>query len=119
MVTSAICDLNRRPRRGRGHDLVASLPAQWPKYVGAGACLTGAYGLVLVAVKHAPVGYVATLRESSVVMGAAMGWLLLHEPLGGRRLVSSAGDRVRTRRPRRVPMMASLRPIADWSVRTT
>ena len=34
-------------------------------------------------------GYVATLRESSVVLGAAMGWLLLHEPLGGRRLVSS------------------------------
>ncbi len=40
--------------------------------------------------KHAPVGYVATLRESSVVIGALMGWLLLHEPLGRHRLMSSA-----------------------------
>ena len=55
----------------------------------AGTCLTAAYGLVLVAVQHAPVGYVATLRESSVVIGALLGWLLLQEPLGGRRLVSS------------------------------
>ena len=39
---------------------------------------------------RAPVGYVAMLRESSVVVGAAMGWLVLREPLGGRRLVSSA-----------------------------
>ena len=32
---------------------------------------------------------VAVLRESSVVFGAAVGWLVLHEPLGGRRLVSA------------------------------
>jgi drug/metabolite transporter (DMT)-like permease len=74
---------------GRGPDLVGSLPEAWGRYLVSGACLTAAYGLVLVAVKHAPVGYVATLRESSVVLGALMGWLMLHEPLGGRRVVSS------------------------------
>jgi drug/metabolite transporter (DMT)-like permease len=75
--------------RGRGPALAASLSGSWRQYVAAGLCLTSAYGLVMVAVKHAPVGYVATLRESSVVIGAALGWLLLKEPLGGRRLVSS------------------------------
>ena len=90
MVTSAIAVSAVALTRGRGSDLVASLGTQWPKYAVAGACVTGAYGLVLVAVKHAPVGYVATLRESSVVIGALMGWLLLHEPLGRHRLMSSA-----------------------------
>jgi drug/metabolite transporter (DMT)-like permease len=75
--------------RGRGPDLLASVRFAWARYLVSGACLTAAYGLVLVAVKHAPVGYVATLRESAVVLGALMGWLLLREPLGGRRLLSS------------------------------
>ena len=75
--------------RGRGPALVASIPTNWRTYVGAGFCLTAAYSLVMVAVRHAPVGYVATLRESSVVIGALMGWLWLHEPLGRRRLMSS------------------------------
>jgi len=75
--------------RGRGADLVGSVPTAWRQYVVSGACLTAAYGLIMIAVQHAPVGYVATLRESSVVLGALLGWLLLKEPLGGRRLVSS------------------------------
>jgi multidrug transporter EmrE-like cation transporter len=33
---------------------------------------------------------VATLRESSVVLGALVGWLFLKERLGAGRLVSSA-----------------------------
>ena len=45
--------------------------------------------MVLAAVRLAPVGYVAALRESSVVLGAVGGWLLLHERLGRARLVSS------------------------------
>jgi drug/metabolite transporter (DMT)-like permease len=45
--------------------------------------------MVLAAVRLAPVGYVAALRESSVVLGAAAGWLLLHERLGRVRVVSS------------------------------
>ena len=76
--------------RGRGGAFVASVPRMWPRYLVSGICLATSYSLVLVALRFASVGYVATLRESSVVLGAALGWLLLKERLGGRRLVSSA-----------------------------
>lgn len=76
--------------RGRGPDFVRTIPTAWPRYAFAGACLAAAYSIVLVAVRLAPVGYVATLRESSVVLGAGLGWLLLREELGPRRTVSSA-----------------------------
>ena len=45
--------------------------------------------MVLAGVRLAPVGYVAALRESSVVLGAGAGWLFLHERLGRARLVSA------------------------------
>jgi drug/metabolite transporter (DMT)-like permease len=68
---------------------VASVRVSWPRHLVSGICLATAYSIVLVAVRYASVGYVATLRESSVVLGAALGWLLLKERLGGRRLVSA------------------------------
>ena len=75
--------------RGRGGALVATIRTSWSRYLLSGLCLTGAYSLVLVAVRFAPVGYVATLRESSVVLGAFAGWVLLGERLARRRLVSA------------------------------
>lgn len=75
--------------RGRGGDFARSFAGSWRRYLLTGILLTGAYGLVLVAVRHAPVGYVATLRESSVVLGALLGWLVLGEALGRRRTISS------------------------------
>jgi drug/metabolite transporter (DMT)-like permease len=45
--------------------------------------------MVLTGARLAPVGYVAALRESSVVLGAAAGWLFLHERLGRARLASA------------------------------
>jgi len=75
--------------QGRMRDALRSAKTDWRRHLVSGVCLTLAYSLVLVAVRFAPIGYVATLRESSVVMGAAAGWLLLHERMGGRRLVSS------------------------------
>jgi len=75
--------------RGRGPAFARTIAAGWRRYALSGLCLTGAYGIVLVAVRLAPVGYVATLRESSVVIGALIGWLLLGEALGGRRTLSS------------------------------
>jgi drug/metabolite transporter (DMT)-like permease len=75
--------------RHRGPVFVASVRTSWRRHLVSGICLATAYSLVLVAVRYASVGYVATLRESSVVLGAALGWLLLHERLGGRRLVSA------------------------------
>ncbi|HWJ61199.1 MAG TPA: EamA family transporter [Acidimicrobiales bacterium] len=75
--------------RGRGPALVAAFPEAWRSWAVAGGCSAVAYALVVVALRYAPVGYVAMLRESSVVLGAAAGWLILKEPLGGKRLVSS------------------------------
>jgi multidrug transporter EmrE-like cation transporter len=57
---------------------------------GAGLAALAAYAFVLAAVRHAPVGYVTALRESSVVIGAFAGWRLLHEPPGAARVVSSS-----------------------------
>jgi drug/metabolite transporter (DMT)-like permease len=76
--------------RRRTRAFVATLPTMWRRYLAAGAALTVAYTLVLVAVRSAPVGYVTMLRESSVVIGALAGWLLLKEQLGRSRVVSSA-----------------------------
>lgn len=75
--------------RGRWTALRAASAQRWPVNVGAGAATVAAYGLVLIAVRHAPVGYVTALRESSVVLAALAGWRLLGEGLGRARLVSS------------------------------
>lgn len=75
--------------RGRATALAAAAPGSWGRWTVAGALSAAAYTLVLIAVRSAPVGYVTMLRESSVVLGALAGWLLLRERLGGRRLASS------------------------------
>lgn len=75
--------------RGRGRALVRAAPGAWSRWAFAGACSAVAYTVVLIAVRSAPVGYVTMLRESSVVLGALAGWVLLHERLGARRLASS------------------------------
>jgi len=75
---------------GRGGEMRPAVRADWRRYLVGGACATVAYSMVLAAGRLAPVGYVAALRESSVVLGAAAGWLLLHERLGRHRLGSSA-----------------------------
>jgi len=76
--------------RGRGGELVRYLrTAQRWRVIAGGLASVLAYSMVLAAVRLAPVGYVAALRESSVVLGAALGWLLLHERLGRARLASS------------------------------
>jgi drug/metabolite transporter (DMT)-like permease len=48
-----------------------------------------AYVLVLRAMQLAPVALVAAARESSIVVGAAFGWLVLREPRPARRLVGA------------------------------
>ncbi|MEZ5323141.1 MAG: EamA family transporter [Microthrixaceae bacterium] len=75
--------------RGRGPRLAAHLRTSWHRAVLAGLFLDAAYALVLIAVRHAPVGQVAMLREASVVMGAGIGWIVLHERMGAARVRSS------------------------------
>ena len=66
--------------------LRAAVRAERWRYVFAGVASAGAYGLVLIAARTAPLGLVAAVRETSVVFGALGGWLILREPLGARRL---------------------------------
>jgi drug/metabolite transporter (DMT)-like permease len=74
-------------RRGRAFRVAVG--QNWRRYLVGGVAATVAYCLVLIAFRFAPVGYVAVLRESSVVLGAYAGWAMLGEALGARRLASS------------------------------
>ena len=59
---------------------------QWRRFTVTGDDEHVTYGLVLLAVRRAPVGYVAALRESSVLAAAFIGWRYLDEggPTGAR-----------------------------------
>lgn len=74
---------------GRGGRLRPALRREWRRFLVGGVCSTLAYSMVLAGARLAPVGYVAALRESSVVLGAGAGWLFLHERLGRARLASA------------------------------
>jgi drug/metabolite transporter (DMT)-like permease len=74
---------------GRRHDMVVMLRTNGRRAAVTGAASLVTYGLVLVAVQHAPVGYVTALRESSVVLAALAGWKLLGEGDHRRRLTAA------------------------------
>ncbi len=74
---------------GRRADMTAMLRHNWRRAAITGAASLLTYGLVLVAVQHAPVGYVTALRESSVVLAALAGWKLLGEGDHRRRLTAA------------------------------
>ena len=74
---------------GRAARLGPALRREWPRLVVGGVCSTLAYSMVLAGARLAPVGYVAALRESSVILGAGAGWLFLHERLGRARFASA------------------------------
>lgn len=75
---------------GRRRDMVEMMRVNWRRAVVTGVASMVTYGLVLVAVQHAPVGYVTALRESSVVLAALAGWKLLGEG-DHRRRIAAAG----------------------------
>ena len=75
---------------GMGPTFVRSVRRGWRQFLLGGLASTLAYSMVLAAYRLGPVGYGAALRESSVVLGAGAGWLLLDERLGRARLVSAA-----------------------------
>ena len=74
---------------GRAGRLRPAIEREWPRFLVGGVCSTLAYSMVLAGARLAPVGYVAALRESSVILGAGAGWLFLHERLGRARLASA------------------------------
>lgn len=70
--------------------MIPTMRDHWKIMSAAGVFSTVAYMLVMIAYRHAPVGYVASLRESSVVIAAFAGWKMLDEGDHRRRITSAA-----------------------------
>lgn len=70
--------------------LVAVWRRRWGSAILGGLLSITAYLLVLIAMRLTQVSYIAALRESSVVLAALLGWRVLREPYGGRRILASA-----------------------------
>jgi len=64
----------RRKRRLKNQVL-----REWPALAGTGVCSIVAYGLVIYAVAFAPMAAVSAIRESSVVIAALIGTVILGE----------------------------------------
>lgn len=84
MITSTWISLTRRS------EMVSTLRSNWKVLTAGAIASTAAYSMVLIAVQYAPVGYVAALRESSVVLAAFAGWRLLDEGDHRRRIFSAS-----------------------------
>ncbi len=72
-------------RRGLA-PIVDNLRAEGARHLLGGTASAAAYILVLAAARLAPLGLVSAFRETSVVIGALAGWLILSEPDGPRRI---------------------------------
>lgn len=89
-VTGGIGTTTQGVFRKRWTAMRASIAPMWKQYALTGLASLVTYWMVLLAVRRAPVGYVTALRESSVVFATFIGWKVLKESSGVRRLVSSA-----------------------------
>lgn len=89
-IAIAITTSMRGIARGDGPRVLAALRRDPRTYAITGTASALAYGMVLIAVRHAPVGYVTALRESSVVLAAIIGWRYLGEGDGRRRVLAAA-----------------------------
>ena len=76
-------------RRGVKQLLTDAAVAPW-RGIGVGIISFAGYGLVLWAQTFAPIAQVTSLRETSVVWGALIAFLFLHERLGVRRWLGAA-----------------------------
>ena len=74
----------------RGREALSVLHDQWPQFTFAAVGTLSSYCLVLLAMRLAPVGYVAVLRESSVLIAAFAGWKVLGEADHRRRIGGAA-----------------------------
>ena len=74
----------------RRRDALSVLRGQWPQFSIAAVGTLSSYCLVLLAMRRAPVGYVAVLRESSVLIAAFAGWKVLGEADHRRRIGGAA-----------------------------
>jgi len=64
---------------GRVAEMTRTMRVNWRQYALTGATTVTTYTMVVLAVRRAPVGYVAALRESSVLLAAFLGARYLAE----------------------------------------
>lgn len=83
VITTSWMSITRR------REMLPILRKNWRILTSGAIASTGAYAMVLIAVQHAPVGYVSALRESSVVLAAFAGWRYLNEGDHRRRIASA------------------------------
>jgi drug/metabolite transporter (DMT)-like permease len=88
-VATAITNTTFGLATGRAPAMNAMMRENGRRAAVTGLAALVTYGLVLVAVQHAPVGYVTALRESSVVLAALAGWKLLGEGDHRRRITAA------------------------------
>ncbi len=72
-----------------GYTILPAMRAYWRRGLLGGALQTLSYGTVLWAMTVAPIAIVATLRETSVLFGAAIAVIVLKEPLRAVRIVAA------------------------------
>ncbi|MEY4339771.1 MAG: putative rane protein, partial [Actinomycetota bacterium] len=89
-VATAITNTMFAVATGRRREMASMLRTNGRRALLTGVASLVTYGMVLVAVQHAPVGYVTALRESSVVLAALAGWRLLGEGDHRRRIAAAA-----------------------------
>jgi drug/metabolite transporter (DMT)-like permease len=74
-------------RRGRA---MAALKENFKRGLFGGIIAGIGYGIVIWAMDFAPMAHVSALRETSVILAALIGTLVLHEPFGPRRIAAAA-----------------------------
>jgi len=74
----------------RGKTAFAAWRTSWPSGLASGVLSVLGYGLVIWAMSRAPIPHVSALRETSVVIAALIGTLVLGEPFAARRVAAAA-----------------------------
>jgi drug/metabolite transporter (DMT)-like permease len=72
-----------------GADVIPAMQRFWRRGFGGGALQVLSYGIAIWAMTAAPIAIVATLRETSVLFGAAIAVVVLKEPLRAARIVAA------------------------------
>ncbi len=73
----------------RGPKIMHHLRQYWWRGVGGGIVATIGYGLAIWALSVGGMAHVAALRETSVLFGALIGTIILHESFGMRRMLAA------------------------------
>lgn len=75
----------------RRRALLASLRPNWARGLAGGVISVSAYSMVLWAQTKGTLAGIATLRETSILIGCVIGSVVFHERFGRNRLIASAG----------------------------